>query len=400
MPGPLAGITVLDLTRLAPGPFCTMILGDMGAEVIRVQEPGPPTGRRAEQAGAAGTQMAGAGGTSVYNALQRNKKSIGLNLKDPEAREIFYKLVRQADVLVEEMRPGVAKRLGIDYDTLQPLNPRLIYCAVTGYGQTGPYAALAGHDLNYISQAGAMSLLGSIGEGKPTIPQNLLADYAGGGLMAALGVLAALFAREKTGRGQFVDAAMMDGVMYLLVQFLSAYFADGEIPVPGKSILSGGIPHYNVYETKDGKLLSLGSLEPWFYANLCRAVGREDLIPYEFDPSKHPELFAHLREVLQTKTRDEWFTELNQTDQCVGKVLSLDELEHDPQVQARQMIIAVEDAQHRTVKQVGFAPKFSATPQSVRRLAPQLGEHTDEILRGMGISPAEIARLREKGAIR
>ncbi|MCS6925538.1 MAG: CoA transferase, partial [Candidatus Binatia bacterium] len=186
MAGPLAGITVLDLTRLAPGPFCTMILGDMGAEVIRVQEPGPPTGRRAEQAGAAGTEMAGAGGASVYNALQRNKKSIGLNLKDPEAREIFYRLVRQADVLVEEMRPGVAKRLGIDYDTLQPMNPRLVYCAVTGYGQTGPYAALAGHDLNYISQAGAMSLLGSIGEGKPTIPQNLLADYAGGGLMAAL----------------------------------------------------------------------------------------------------------------------------------------------------------------------------------------------------------------------
>ncbi|MEW6301467.1 MAG: CaiB/BaiF CoA-transferase family protein [Thermodesulfobacteriota bacterium] len=400
MPGPLAGITVLDLTRLAPGPFCTMILGDMGAEVIRVQEPGPPTGRRAEQAGAAGTQMAGAGGVSVHNALQRNKKSVGINLKDTEARDIFYRLVRRADVLVEEMRPGVAKRLGIDYDTLRPLNPRLIYCAVTGYGQTGPYAPLAGHDLNYISQAGAMSLIGSIGDGKPAIPQNLLADYAGGGLMGALGVLAALFAREKTGRGQFVDAAMTDGVMYLIVQFLSGYFANGEIPVPGKSMLSGGIPHYNVYETKDGKLLSLGSLEPWFYANLCRAVGREDLIPYEFDESKHPELFAHLQEVMKTKTRDEWFAVLNQTDQCVGKVLSLDELERDPQVRARQMVIEVADARHGTVKQVGFAPKLSETPQSVRRLAPALGEHTEEVLGGIGVAPADIARLRERGAIR
>ena len=399
MPGPLAGVTVLDLTRLAPGPFCTMILGDMGAEVIRVQEPGPPTGRRAEQAGAAGTQMAGAGGTSAYNALHRNKKSIGINLKDAEAREVFYKLARKADVLVEELRPGVAKRLGIDYDTLKPMNPRLIYCAVTGYGQTGPYASLAGHDLNYISQAGALSLIGPK-DGLPTIPQNLLADYAGGGMQGALGVLAALFAREKTGRGQFVDAAMMDGVMYLIVQFLSGYFANGEIPARGVSLLSGGAPHYNVYETKDGKLLSIGSLEPWFYANLCRAVGREDLIPYEFDESKYPEVFAHLRTVMKSKTRDEWFTFLNQTDQCVGKVLSLAELEHDPQVQARQMVIEVQDAKHGKVKQVGIAPKLSETPGSVHRLAPALGEHTDEILSGLGLTRAEINRLREKGAIR
>jgi crotonobetainyl-CoA:carnitine CoA-transferase CaiB-like acyl-CoA transferase len=400
MPGPLEGITILDLTRLAPGPFCTMILGDLGADVIRIQEPGPPTGRRAEQAGAAGTQMAGAGGVSVHNALHRNKKSVGINLKDAEAREVFYQLVQKADVLVEELRPGVAKRLGIDYETLKEKNPRLIYCAVTGYGQTGPYASLAGHDLNYISQAGAMSLIGSIGEGKPAIPQNFLADYAGGGMNGALGVLAALYARERTGRGQFVDAAMMDGVMYLIVQFLSGFFANGEIPTPGKSMVNGGIPHYNVYDTKDGKRISIGSLEPWFYANLCRAVGREDLIPHEFDAEKHPDLFAHLREVFRTKTRDEWFQILNETDQCVGKVLTLDELEHDPQVQARQMVIAVNDPRHGQVKQVGFAPKLSETPQSVRRLAPTLGEHTDEILGGLGLPQSEITRLRKKGAIR
>lgn len=400
MPGPLAGITVLDLTRLAPGPFCTMILGDMGADVIRIQEPGSPTGRRAEQAGSAGTQMPGAGGTSVYNALHRNKKSVGVNLKDPEAREVFYQLVQKADVLVEELRPGVAKRLGIDYDTLKAKNPRLVYCAVTGYGQTGPYAPLAGHDLNYISQAGAMSLIGSIGEGKPAIPQNFLADYAGGGMNGALGVLAALYARERTGRGQFVDAAMMDGVMYLTVQFLSGFFANGDIPPPGKSMVNGGLPHYNVYKTKDGKRLSIGSLEPWFYANLCRAVGREDLIAHEFDTAKHPDLSSHLQQIFLTKTRDEWFQVLNETDQCVGKVLTLDELEHDPQVQARQMILEVDDPRHGKVKQVGFAPKLSETPQSVRRLAPALGEHTEEILGGLGLALSEIVRLREKGALR
>ena len=293
MPGPLEGIKVLDLTRLAPGPFCTMILGDFGADITRIQEPGPPTGRRAEQAGAAGTKMVGAGGAAAHNALHRNKKSVGLNLKDPQARDIFYQLVHEADVLVEEMRPGVAKRLGIDYDTLKEMNPRLIYCAVTGYGQTGPYAKLAGHDLNYIAQAGALGLIGDQ-DGNPVIPQNLVADYAGGGMHGAVGVLTALFAREKTGRGQFVDIAMMDGSMYLIVQFLSAYYESGAIPQRGKSMAGGGTPYYNVYETKDGKHITLGSIEPWFFANLCRAVNREDLIPFQHAKDKRSELAAFL----------------------------------------------------------------------------------------------------------
>ena len=399
MPGPLEGIKVLDLTRLAPGPFCTMILGDFGADITRIQEPGSPTGRRAEQAGAAGTEMVGAGSAVAHNALHRNKKSVGLNLKDPQARDIFYQLVREADVLVEEMRPGVAQRLGIDYDTLKEMNPRLIYCAVTGYGQTGPYAKLAGHDLNYIAQAGALGLIGDQ-DGKPVIPQNLVADYAGGGMHGAVGVLLALFAREKTGRGQFVDTAMMDGSMYLIVQFLSAYYESGAIPKRGQSMAGGGTPFYNVYETKDGKHITLGSIEPWFFANLCRAVDREDLIPLQYDKATRPELAAFLRDTMKTKTRDEWFTYLNETDQCVGKMLSLDELEDDPQVQARQMIIEVDDPKHGKVKQVGIGPKLSDTPGSVRNLAPDLGEHTEEILTGLGIAAQEITRLREKGAIR
>ena len=216
----------------------------------------------------------------------------------------------------------------------------------------------------------------------------------------AVGVLTALFAREKTGRGQFVDIAMMDGSMYLIVQFLSAYYGSGDIPQRGQSMAGGGTPYYNVYETKDGKYITLGSIEPWFFANLCRAVKREDLIPLQHDKDTRPELAAFLRESMKTKTRDEWFAYLNETDQCVGKMLSLDELEHDPQVQARQMIVEVDDPKHGKVKQVGIGPKLSDTPGSVRHVGPDLGEHTDEILAGLGITAEEVTRLRETGAIR
>ena len=198
---PLTGIKVLDLTKLAPGPFCTMILGDLGAEVIKIEEPGPPTGRRAQQAGGAPAQnIAGGFSASPFNALNRNKKSIGLNLKSGPGKEIYFRLAQRADVVVEEYRPGVAQRLGIDYEKLAARNPRLIYCAITGYGQDGPYRNLVGHDLNYIATAGMLSILGRKGE-PPTIPHNIIADYAGGGMHGAIGVLAALAARQQTGRG-------------------------------------------------------------------------------------------------------------------------------------------------------------------------------------------------------
>jgi crotonobetainyl-CoA:carnitine CoA-transferase CaiB-like acyl-CoA transferase len=227
---PLSGIKVIDLTKLAPGPHCTMILGDLGADIIKVEEPGAPTGRRAQQGGATGAVKRVVGFGSVpTNALARNKKSIGLNLKSGPGREIFVRLAQRADVVVEEFRPGVAKRLGIGYDVLSARNPKLIYCAVTGFGQTGPYKDLVGHDLNYIATAGALSLIGRRDQ-PPTIPLNLLADYAGGGMHAAIGVLAALVARGQTGRGQFVDIAMLDGVMLLIAQALSTYFTTGKIP--------------------------------------------------------------------------------------------------------------------------------------------------------------------------
>jgi crotonobetainyl-CoA:carnitine CoA-transferase CaiB-like acyl-CoA transferase len=399
---PLEGISVLDLTRLAPGPYCTMILADLGANVIKIEEPGPPTGRRAEQAGNLSTVPPPRDGVDRHTphwALNRNKKSIGLNLKHDEARQIFYQLAERADVVVEEFRPGVAQRLGIDYDTLRQRNPRLIYCAITGYGQSGPYKDLAGHDINYISMAGCLGMIGQPG-GPPVIPHNIIADFAGGGMQGAIGVLAALMARERTGRGQFVDISMTDGVYSLLVSHLSSYFATGMAPQRGETVLDGGTHYYNVYETKDGKWLSIGSIEPWFYANLCKALDREDLLPCEFVEAEQRQILKRtLSDVFKTRTRDEWFAILTRHDICVGKVYDLDETEHDPHLRAREMIIEVDDPEVGKVKQVGISVKLSETPGQIRFLAAPLGAHTEEVLTPLGYSQEKIADLRAARAI-
>lgn len=398
---PLSGIKVLDLTKLAPGPFCTMILGDLGADIIKIEEPGAPTGRRAQQAGAAGVQGPAAGGFSgsPYNALNRNKKSIALNLKSGPGKEIYIRLAQRADVVVEEYRPGVAKRLGVDYKTLSARNPRLIYCAITGYGQDGPYRDLVGHDLNYIATAGVLSLLGRPGQ-PPTIPHNLIADYAGGGFHGAIGVLAALVARNQTGRGQYVDISMMDGSLALLAQSFSTFFANGQVPKRGETMLDGAVPNYNIYETRDGNLITIGSLEPWFFANLCRALECEQYIPHEFDSAKRDEIHRYFAEKFKTKTRDEWFEVLTRSDVCVGRMLTLNEVPDDPQVLARKMIVDVDAPGGQKVKQVGISVKLSDTPGSIRSLAPQLGQHTNEVLTDLGYSQQQIDRWREEGALR
>ena len=396
----LDGIRVLDLTRLAPGPFCTMILADLGAEVIRIEEPGPPTGRRAQQAGSAGVQMPGRSfAGSPYNALNRNKKSLGLNLKSGPGREVYARLAQRADVVVEEFRPGVAKRLGIDYETLAARNSRLIYCAITGYGQSGPYRDVVGHDINYIATAGALSIMGPPG-GKPAIPHNLLADYAGGGMHAAIGILAALMARHRTGQGQYVDVAMLDGTIALLAQTFSSFFANGKLPARGATRLDGGAPNYDRYETADGKYITVAALEPWFFANLCRALGREDLIEHEFDPQWSEEIRRVMTEAFKSKRRDEWFEILKQSDICVGRMLTLDEVADDPQVKARAMIVELESPGGEKVKQVGVSLKLSATPGSIRSLAPSLGEHTGEILESLGYTRETIERWQSQGAIK
>ncbi len=384
---PLEGIRILDLTRQAPGPYCTMLLGDLGADVIVVEEP-PGAGRRMEMGMSERTQ--------AFWALSRNKRSVALNLKEPRAQEAFLRLAEKADVVLEGFRPGVVKRLGVDYDVVKARNDRVIYCSLSGYGQTGPYAGLVGHDINYISIGGALGLIGTAGS-PPAIPMNIIADFAGGGLYAAFSILAAVIARGQTGRGQYVDIAMSDGVTSLLAFPASQYFAAGMVPKPGVEMLNGGYPAYSVYETSDGKWISIGCIEPWFWSELCQALSCEEYIPHQNNREKYPEMFEALRTKFKEKTRDEWFEELRQRDICVGPVYSLDEVFEDPHVQARGMVTEVQHPEFGAVKQVGVGPKFSDTPGAVRTTSPKRGEHTVDLLREAGYADGDIEELRAAG---
>jgi len=390
---PLEGVKVLDLSRLAPGPFCTMVLGDLGADVLKVEGPREgklaPTGRNIP---------VDEEWEAVHNSLERNKRSIVLNLRSEEARQIFYQLVKSADVIVEGFRPGVVKRLKVDYDTVREMNPRIIYCSVTGYGQDGPYHNMVGHDINYISIGGALGIIGIPG-GAPVIPANLIADFAAGGMNSTIGILAALMARDKTGKGQYVDMALGDGVVSLMAQSLSRYFSSGTVPERGNDLLTGGVPHYSIYEAKDGKYVSIGCLEPWFYENLCRALGREDFIPHQDAEEKKEEIFSAFKEIFRTKTRDEWFDFLSQWDICVGKIYEPNELSSDPQLAHRKMILELDHPKYGKVKQVGISQKLSDTPGSIRSFGPLHGQHTEEVLRDLGYTGEQIEELRRQGTI-
>ena len=399
----LEGVRTLDLSMLVPGAFCAMLLGDLGADVLKIEAPGATEFRRSVRASALEENRKAA----AYYAPDRNKKSIVLNLKSEAGREIFYRLSRRADVIVEGFRPGVAKRLRIDYETINDLNPRIVYCSLSGYGQDGPYRAFPGHDVNYIAMAGVLGLIGS-NEGLPAIPLNLVADFAGAALYGAMGVLAALVARNKTGKGQYVDVAYMDGAISLMTWFDCGYFFDGSTLKRGESWLHGAYPYYGVYETKDGRHITIGCLEPHFWENLCRFLGKEEYAPYHFalehtfhkpEGNKWNEIHSSLREIFLTKTRDEWFELLIRNDVPVGKVYTPDEVFSDPQVLHRQMVIEVEHPTLGKVKQVGIAPKLSSTPGKVRSLSPLPGQHTDEVLQELGYREEEIGNLRREGVV-
>ena len=397
----LEDIKILDMSGLVPGALCTMLLGDLGAEVLKVESTitSPLSGAGPSPKGEEKREEA------AYFTLNRNKKSIAINLKSEAGRQIFYRLAQQADVVVEGYRPGVVKNLGVDYDTISKLNPGIVYCSLSGYGQDGPYRSFSGHDINYISLGGALGLIGPR-EGPPVIPLNLVGDFAGASLYGVIGILAALMARNKTGKGQYVDIAFMDGVISLMGFFAMDYFRSGTVPNRGETVINGAYPFYGVYETKDGGYISIGCIEPHFWENLCRLLGKEDYIPYNVGHSnlepkdkKWKEISSHLKQVFLTKTRDEWFDLMIQKDIPVGKVYSLDEVFTDPQVLHRQMLIEVEHPTLGKFKQAGIAPKLSQTPGKVRTLSPLLGEHSQEILRELGYSQGEIENWRQEGVI-
>ena len=397
----LEGLKILDLTRFAPGPYCTMILGDLGADIVKVEEVRPPVeasqGPPKEPA-ANLSPPEFASPDSPFNPLNRNKRSICLNLKSEKAQQIVYKIVRNIDIVIEGFRPGVTSRLGIDYPTLKEINPGLIYCAVTGYGQNGPYRDLPGHDINYIASAGVVSAMSLPGK-PPVLPGNFIGDMAAGGMQAAIGILAALAARERTGKGQFVDISMTDGSVSLLSLYLSRHFETGTLPGVEDRISCGTAPYFNYYEASDGKYIAIGCLEPRFFANLCSLIECEEMIPYQMDNEKAGEIAAILKQKFLTKTSREWFEILSKANVPVSRVNSFEELADNPQVKHRQMIVDVEDPGGNSVQQAGISIKLSETPGSIRNTGSTPGAETSGILAELGYSHEDIKSLQKEGAI-
>ncbi|SDM37141.1 alpha-methylacyl-CoA racemase [Lentzea albidocapillata subsp. violacea] len=373
MTGPLAGLRVVELAGLAPAPFGAMVLADLGADVIQVHKPGSVP-------------------TIPGDFLGRNRRSIAIDTRRPEGAELVLQLVERSDVLIEGFRPGVTERLGIGPAQCLARNPRLVYGRMTGWGQDGLLADRAGHDINYIAVAGALEPLGRAG-GPPSFPINLLGDFGGGGLLLALGVLAALYERERSGRGQVVDAAMVDGAA-LLTTFLhgmrsAGMWAGGR----GENMLDGGVPFYDVYEAADGKYVAIGALEEKFYADLVRVLGLEDA-PSRNDPANWPELRERIAAAVKTRPRDEWADLARDTDACLAPVLTPAEAARHPYNEARSTFVDVSGSPHPAP-----APRFDRTPTAVPTAPVSAGTNTGEVLADMGVADARIMELRRSGVI-
>ncbi|HYK85537.1 MAG TPA: CaiB/BaiF CoA-transferase family protein [Ktedonobacteraceae bacterium] len=393
MSQPLSGIRILDLSRLLPGAYATQMMADFGADVIKVEEPGM---------GDYGRFMPpqGPGGMSLYFvAINRNKRSITLNLKTERGREIFLKMVGYADVVLESFRPGVMERLELGYEQLKTHHPGIIYCAISGYGQDGPYALRAGHDLNYAGYAGLLNY-NRTPYGEPAMPPTQLADLAGGSYMAMIGILTALVGRAQTGTGRKIDVSMTEGVMSLLPLVSTAYLNTGKAPRPGHSSLDGGLPCYNIYETKDGKHVTLAALEPKFWHTFCTRIGHLELLPFHtpVGPGEREQAIDMLRAIFKTKTRDEWVAELGDSDACLGPVYTLDEAFNDPHAQARGVSVTSGEGE-ATFQTLPSFPRISEVEDEQRYAPPNMGEHTSELLREIGYSDEEIEQFKTGGVI-
>lgn len=380
--GPLQGLRVLELASIGPGPMAATLLADLGADVVRID--------RLEASGL-GLPL-----PPRYDVHARSRRSLALDLKTPAGRDTLLRLVDGADVLIEGWRPGVAERLGLGPADCRARNPRLVYGRMTGFGQDGPLAAAAGHDLNYIALAGALHAIGAAG-GAPQPPLNLVGDYGGGALYLAVGVLAALFERQRSGQGQVVDAAMVDGAASLMGLF-HGLVAGGawNAQTRGENLLDGGAPFYASYETADGRWVAVGALEPKFFAELARRIGLpERFVQRQHDRRLWPEMRAALAEIFRAKTREAWCAELEGSDACFAPVLALDEVHRHPHAQARGTYVELDG-----VVQPAPAPRFDRSVPAPPRSAPQIGQHTDAVLAEAGFTAEEIAALRAAGAAR
>src|SRR4051794_16060250 len=391
---PLDGLKVLDLTRLLPGGFCTLLFADLGAEILKVEDTGmgdyvrwaPPYYDGAEDSAK----------SALYLSLNRGKRSIRLNLKDERGREALMRLVRDYDVLIEGNRPGVMDRLGVGYERLAQENPALVYCAITGYGQDGPYRDRSGHDMNYLGLVGLLGLTGEK-DGPPVQSGGQIADLGGGGLMAAFGILAALRERDRSGKGQLVDVSMADGALSWLAMVAGRYFAEGVAPERGELELAGRLICYRPYACSDG-WVTLGALEPKFWQAWCRGVEREDLIEKQFE-APGSEAHAEVERIFLERTRDEWQAFASDVDCCLEPVLGLDEALDSELVRAREMVVEFDQPGTEGVKQLGFPVKFSRTPAGPQGPGPVLGADTEDVLREVGYGDEEIAALIEGGAV-
>jgi alpha-methylacyl-CoA racemase len=381
MGGPLSGVRVVEIVGIGPGPFAAMMLSDMGAEVLRIDR-------------ASAVRPGATPAEPPKDVLARGRRSIGVDLKHPDGVQTVLRLVESADALIEGYRPGVAERLGIGPEDCLARNPRLVYGRMTGWGQDGPYAHAAGHDINYIALAGALDPIGRAGQA-PVPPLNLIGDFGGGGLLLAFGIACALVERAGSGRGQVVDAAMVDGAA-VLTSFIHGLRAMGVWgDERGTNLLDTGTHFYDVYETADAKYVSIGSIEPQFYAELLRLSGLEGQdLPAQMDRSQWGAMKERLASVFRTRTRDEWCRIMEGTDVCFAPVLSMGEAPGHPHNRHRQTFVEVAG-----VPQPAPAPRFSRTPGSIASPPPHVGQHTDEALGDWGLSPEEVAKLREAGAV-
>ena len=378
--GPLSGKRIIEIAGIGPGPFCAMLLSDLGAEVIRVDR--------------ASTVADELPDFPSLDLLNRGRRSIGINLKDPEGVATVLKLIESSDALIEGFRPGVAERLGIGPEDCLTRNPKLIYGRMTGWGQYGSYSSMAGHDINYIALSGVLGMIGRKDE-KPVPPVNLIGDFGGGGMILALGVCAALVEVASSGKGQVIDAAMTDGSA-LLATMVHSFKAMGIWGDRGTNLLDTGAPFYDVFECSDGKFISIGSIEPQFYSELLRITGLDQQEnPKQMDRQSWDEMKSKIASAIKSKSREEWENLMEGTDVCFAPVLTIDEAYDHPHNLERNTFIEVAG-----VKQPAPAPRFSRTPASITSPPPHPGEHTEEILLDSGFTISEISSLREQNVIR